>query len=224
MTEKNDIHILDIGCGGGDFALALYSYFQDKGINIKIYCLDNEEYQTWHTAQYSISLIFIKGSAVDLCKIFDSIKFDLVFCNRVFHHFVLDSWRKSYDCMRGIMRQIVSVLKHDGFICITDYYYNGLFFDTSSSRIIYFLTSLKIPLLIKLFRKFESKSAGVGVCFLSKQMWFSMFNDMGLDVEYIKETGRMLVRWNHEIIYKLFLLLKFRSEDNIFIVKKREHP
>jgi len=106
-------------------------------------------------------------------------------------------------------------LRHD-----PDYFYNGYIFDNSASKIIYFLTSCKNPLLSSVFRKIESKSAGVGVCFLSKKMWFSLFNKNDLVIDRLYEEGTKISISFREIVYKLFLLIKNRHEDVIIILKK----
>jgi hypothetical protein len=174
-------------------------------------------YDTWKTNNGKIT--FIESSVEKLRELFTHETFDIIFANRVFHHFVGKTWK---DTIRGIYQitgSITGLLKNDGCFCITDYFYDGYFFDTSASRIIYAFTSCKIPLLVSIFRKIEAKSAGVGVCFLSKKMWLRLFESHGLIVDNLYE-GYKCKKSLRMIIYGIFLLLKNLQEDNVMILKK----
>jgi ubiquinone/menaquinone biosynthesis C-methylase UbiE len=185
IKSRNIIKILDIGGASGNFALALCKYFSE--ISCEVVVVDNTRYRTW--TEYADKITFIENSADNLNALFSENTFDLIFANRVFHHFVKGTWNKTIAGINDIMKQIAIILKNDGYFCITDYFYDGRFFDTSSSRIIYTLTSCKMPLFVSLFRKIEAKSAGIGVCFLSKKMWFNMFSKYGFIVETLNVQG-----------------------------------
>jgi len=47
MPQGKEINILDRGGGSGNFALALFRYFAEKGIKAKIFVLDITRYSTW---------------------------------------------------------------------------------------------------------------------------------------------------------------------------------
>jgi ubiquinone/menaquinone biosynthesis C-methylase UbiE len=215
IKQKEDIKILDIGGASGYFALALSNYFQGK--NCEIIIVDNTRYNTWD--EFGDRIKFIEESANNLQKIFSDNTFDLVFANRVFHHFVNRTWKETIFCIGGIMRQIHGILKHDGYFCITDHFYNGALFDTSSSKIIYTLTSCKIPLLAKIFRKIGANSVGVGVCFLSRKMWFDLLDKHEFRIDELYEGDKMHWHFFRKIIYRIFLFVKNSQEDNILICK-----
>ena len=215
IKQKKEIKILDIGGASGYFSSALYNYFAAK--NCEIIVLDNTCYDTW--GEFGNKIKFIEDTANNLEKIFSAGTFDLVFANRVFHHFVKTNWEKTIINIADIMRQISKILKKDGYFCITDYFYDGALFDTSSSKIIYALTSCKIPVLVKIFRKIESKSAGIGVCFLSRNMWLNLLNKNGYIVDTLYEGHKVSWKLARMIIYKIFLLIRNSQEDIIIICK-----
>jgi len=213
-----DIHkslkIIDIGGGAGYFAKALKD-LQDKQER-EITVLDSSSYDTWD--EFADSVRFIKGSADELTSLFESESVDYVFANRVFHHFVRSSWRKSYDGMAEIMKQIHAILRPDGYLCITDYFYNGWFHHSTSSRIIYALTSLKVSPLVKIFRRLDAKTAGIGVCFPSKRMWMDLFKGSGFEIERLKE-GR---NQTFPLYQRLGLMIRSCLAENVIVLKKAE--
>jgi ubiquinone/menaquinone biosynthesis C-methylase UbiE len=214
IRNRDTVKILDIGGGSGYFALKLYEYFSDK--HCEVFVLDTTKYDTWDKNTDKIT--FIKGSANNLNTLFAEKSFDLIFTNRVFHHFVRGSWKQTMDGILDIMKQIAYVLNQDGFFCITDYFYNGFLYDKAPSKLIYSLTSCKIKPLIAIFSKFGSMSAGIGVCFLSKKMWFNLFSQVGFVIETLYEGENYKVRWYK----KLFLLIKNCKAGNILILKKSD--
>jgi hypothetical protein len=120
------------------------------------------------------------------------------------------------DGILDIMKQIFCILNKDGFFCITDYFYNGFLYDKAPSKLIYSLTSCKIKPLTALFKKFDAKSAGIGVCFLSKKMWFNLFSQVGFIIKTLLEAPDYKVSWYK----KLCLFIKNCKEDNILVLKK----
>jgi ubiquinone/menaquinone biosynthesis C-methylase UbiE len=209
-SNKEEIKILDIGGGGGYFSSLVYDFY---GKSCKITVLDTAEYNTWK--QLSDKATFVKESAENIDKIFRGNYFDIVFAKYVFHHFVKSTWSETYNGMKSIIKQIRNVIKRDGYLCIQDHFYNGFLGDTSASRTIYGFTKCKIPYLSKIFKKLGAQSAGVGVCFLSKKMWFSLFEYGGFIVESIEETKPSKLKW----YYHLGLLLKTRNFGCKIIVK-----
>jgi ubiquinone/menaquinone biosynthesis C-methylase UbiE len=210
----NTLKILDIGGGGGYFALSLRSYFSDE--HCEIFVVDTTQYDTWK--KYANQVTFVNASAENLSKLFREETFDLVFANRVFHHFVRNSWSESFNGMADIAKQVAFILKKDGFFCITDYFYDGWLHHTLTSKILYTLTSIKFAPVATLFRKLDAKTAGVGVCFLSKKMWFNLFAQAGFIVSILKKGRNFKLPWYQ----KLGSFNKSSSEDNVIILRKEE--
>jgi SAM-dependent methyltransferase len=196
--------------------MSLYHYF--SGGNREITVLDYVKYETWNEREGIIK--FIEGSADKLLELFKENTFDIIFANRVFHHFVKESWEATLLSINDIMYQISAILKRDGLFFITDYFYDGRIFDTSASRIIYLLTSCKIPFFVSVFRKIESMSAGVGVFFLSRKMWEKIIEQNKFEVESFHAGHKLKRKWHKLVMYKILLLIKNCQEDIMFILKK----
>jgi SAM-dependent methyltransferase len=206
------LKIIDLGGGAGYFASLLRSYFPDK--RCEIFVIDTTQYDTWE--KYAGQITFIKDSAENLIKLFAEETFDLVFANRVFHHFVKNSWKESFKGMADIMKQIAFILKKNGHLCITDYFYNGGLNHSLTSRIIYMLTSIKFKPVVALFRKMDAKTAGIGVCFLSKNMWLNLFYQADFSIDALIEGTNFKLPWYK----KVCVFNKNSSEDNIIVLQK----
>jgi ubiquinone/menaquinone biosynthesis C-methylase UbiE len=204
--------MLGLGGGAGYFALSLHKHFFNN--NCEIFVVDTTQYDTWE--KHADKVTFVKASAENLSKLFSEETFDLVFANRVFHHFVTSSWRKSFSGMADIMKQVAFILKKDGLFCICDHFFNGVLHHTSTSKIIYALTSIRFKPVAALFRKLEAHTAGIGVCFLSKKMWLHLFSQTDFIIETLKESPSRKLKWYEN----LFLLVKSYSGDNVIILKK----
>ena len=191
--------------------MALYEYF--GGENCEIYVIDAVQYDTG--GKFSEKVKFIQGTADDLDKIFREGSFDIVFAKYVFHHFIKNTWKKTIAGIKSIIKQIKYIMKKDGYLCIADHFYNGLLGDTSASRMIYYFTRCKIPFLVKIFEKLGAKSAGTGVCYLSKKMFLRLVDYAGLEIETLSEPLPRKMKWYRHI----GLLLKTHNDRCILIVK-----
>jgi ubiquinone/menaquinone biosynthesis C-methylase UbiE len=213
MKTRNGLRILDVGGASGAFALELRKMFPDKSCEIVV--LDTTQYQTWTT--HADKITFVQGSADDLTKLFGAGTFDLVIASMVFHHFVRSSYRKSVAGQFDIMRQIATILKTDGKLCVFDMVFNGMICDKSTSRVSYALTTQTFPPFVKVVKWLGAESAGVGVCLLSQKMWFDLFADANLEVESLQQGKKSPLPWYK----KLPLLIKSKIWDNAFVVKKK---
>lgn len=104
-------------------------------------------------------------------RLFEENTFDLVFANRVFHHFVEKRYKQTLEGMDKALFAIARILKPEGMLCIMDHFYDGLIFDGAASRLIYGYTSIRNPVLASIVKKLGAMTAGVGVCFQSEKMW-----------------------------------------------------
>lgn len=213
IKTKDEVKILDIGGASGHYAVELYNYL--AGRKRKITVLDSAKYDTWE--KYSTEIEFIEESADNIEKLFSENTFDIVFANRVFHHFVRGTWKETMKGIRETTREIYKVLNKDGWFCITDHFYNGMAYDKSSSRIIYGLTSCSLPVIVKVCKRLGAESAGVGVCFLSQKTWINYLEDAGFKIEKMNENKKEL---KLKLYKKLLLCSKKITLDNIIICKK----
>ena len=129
---------------------------------------DISKYYTWQSFRSQVT--FMEESVEKLSSIFEENTFDIIFANRVFHHFVRQTWRKTFSGMVNIMAQISKIIRSDGYLCIMDHFFDGLVFDRSSSKIVYTVSSCKIKPIMNICKKVGIESSGIGVCFLSRKM------------------------------------------------------
>ncbi|MDR2593118.1 MAG: class I SAM-dependent methyltransferase [Chitinispirillales bacterium] len=219
LKRKGKIKILDIGGASGFFSKALHKYFSENGCEIVV--IDNTRYDTWDEFGGE-TIKFIEDSAENIGKIFPENTFDLIFANRVFHHLVTATgWKDTVRNITDIVKQVSKVLKGDGVFCVTEHCCDGILFDASASAVIYTLTSCKLPLLARIFRRIEAKSAGVGVCYLSKKMWMTIIDNCGFMVDKIYEGHKISWNFMKRIVYGALLFIRRHRMDVTIICKKK---
>lgn len=217
MSKKSTVTVLDVGGGAGYFAEELQKRIPND-VDLEIYVLDTHSYDTWNVSSElgRRKIRFVKGDALNMDNIFAEKTFDYIFCNMVFHHLLGDDFKSSERIRETVLAKIKKVLKDDGCVGIVDNYNDGLIVDSISCRIIYGLTSMSNPIIIRICRRFGSYSAGVGVCMLSRKMWRHIIEKCGMQiVDEIESTPDKL-----GILKKICLLNKRYSEYNLMVLKK----
>lgn len=184
--------------------------------NMNIYVLDTHRYDTWNDEDDRIH--FIEGDALDIDSIFTGIKFDYVLCNMFFHHLLGNSYKQSGEFRKLLMDKIKNTLKADGKVAIIDNWNDGFMWDEVSCRMIYFLTSIKNPNIIKICKKMESNAAGVGVCMLSKKMWYRLVESVGMNIIDTVESGPQKLG----LLKKICLFNKSYRMYNLMILQRKE--
>lgn len=179
------ITLLDVGAGGGYFTKAVCDYLRQRRYEVTAYVLDPMRYPSWDHFQEEIT--FCQESVEHVDTYFKNIKFDLIFCNKVFHHFVTDTYAGTLDMMRTCMKKLRKKLSKNRKLCILDIFYDGLLVDSWPSRVIYHCTSQKNEFLIKVFRKLGAQSAGSGVCFQSEKMWRRMIGQSHFAIDVLEK-------------------------------------
>ncbi|RFM29844.1 methyltransferase domain-containing protein [Deminuibacter soli] len=86
-ADKNNIHICEIGCGGGDNLAAIVAWGKRHGINIQCTGIDIKQYcidvaQQHPLLQQNMQWITSDYRAVDFAR-----KPDIIFCSLFCHHF-----------------------------------------------------------------------------------------------------------------------------------------
>lgn len=110
-------------------------------------------------------------------------RFDVIFFNWVLHHFVGDSYAKTQALQLAGLRRARDLLTVDGCVVVFENYYPGLLIDDLPSWIIYTLTASR--LLKRVSQRLGANTAGVGVCFHSRNAWLAKVTAAGLVVEAI---------------------------------------
>lgn len=211
---RDGLRVLDIGGASGNFALAVSEYL---GQDVEVFVLDSTEYPTWQDESYSSKINFIRASVEELGSVFgDGVTFDLIFANRVFHHFITKGWLKTLRGMDEVLGQIRGRLADGGTLCVKDHFYNGAVFDSAASFMIYTLTTCKIPAVAKVVQKNGAHSAGVGVCFQSEKMWLDRIKKNGFTVDEVDPQPYKRLSKKKRLV----LLCKEYSFENIIYAKK----
>ena len=212
FKDTGFIKILDIGGAGGNFALKLKEYFGDKKCGVTV--IDNRTFDTWE--KFSGRVAFVETSVDNLDKLYEKETFDLIFANRVFHHFVRNSWKETVDGINSIMKKIHRILKTNGRLCITEHFFDGIVFNKISSKIVYAISSCTFKPVIKMCSMIGVESAGIGVCFLSYNMW----NDLLFKNYFIMERLEISKKERIKKWYKKICFLNWRNTlDNIMVIK-----
>lgn len=212
FSEKQNIKILDIGGASGYFAWILKQHFDALG-GAEVYVVDSTQYDSWAQDKLGNDIHFIHDSVDNLESLFAENTFDIIFANRVFHHFIDHSYQKTLSGMEKYISSISRILNSDGLFCIMDHFYNGMLWDSAASRMIYAYTSVKNPSLAKLFRKLGAMTAGVGVCFQSEKMWIQRVSKCNFEIQHIERTAPDKMH----ILKKLGLLCKNMSRNNLIL-------
>lgn len=210
FESRRNIKILDIGGATGHLAYLMKNHFEDNGC--EVYVVDPTVYDTWDESAFGKDVNFICDSIENLKDIFEENSFDIIIANRVFHHFVHSSWRKSLKRMDEYMKAIHSLLKGDGVFCVMDHFYNGMIIDSASSFLIYSLTTIRVPAIAKFIKKMGAESAGVGTCFLSEKMWKKKITNAGFNIDCIERSKPAKLK-----LTKRLLMFKEEIHDNVII-------
>lgn len=217
FSRKRNIKILDIGGASGFFAYLLKEYFDQLG-GAEVYVVDSTEYDSWAESALGGYIHFIHDSVENLDTLFAENSFDIVFANRVFHHFVDKTYSKTLSGMDRSIAMIHRILKEDGLLCIMDHFYDGMLIDSAASRLIYLYTSIKNPFLASLVKKLGAMTAGVGVCFQSEKMWIRRVEKGNFQIEGIERTARD----NLHPLKRIGLLCKGMSRNNLILATPKK--
>ncbi|BDA70166.1 hypothetical protein CAL7716_043320 [Calothrix sp. PCC 7716] len=184
---------LDIGGGNGKFAdRLLMAYPQSNGTVI-----DNSELLLSKNKTHERKTL-ICDSVANLSKFHQ--KYDLVCFNWLLHHLVSDSYTQTRQNMFDTVNIAQSLLTYCGRVSIFENMYNGLVIDGLPSHLIFSLTSSKY--IASFTKKMGANTAGVGVCFLSKQQWISTLKKSDLQLLAYSDAGDA---WSISWVRKLFL-------------------
>lgn len=198
-----DFSFLDVGGGNGVFADQILERFPKARGTL----LDNS-YTLLDRNKPNVRKRLVYGSAMDLEKTFKDQTFDLIFFNWILHHLVADSYGKSVDNIRACLMAAQGITSARGYISVYENMYNGWLISNVPGRLVFFLTSNER--LAPLVRKFGANTAGVGVCFLSKNAWGKLLAAAGLKPLHSTDDKP----WETKFLYRLFLGIRDRHIRN----------
>lgn len=171
---EGDFRFIDLGGGTGRFAdRVLEAFPKSTGI-----VLDNGKLLLDRNAPHPRKELVLAG--VEAAPLAEKGPFDLVCFNWVLHHLVDDGYSATRRAVDGALGAACRALTPRGRISIFENLYDGVWIDALPGRLIYEVTSSK--LLAPLARSQGANTAGVGVCFRSREGWLQVLREGGLEV------------------------------------------
>jgi len=169
---------LDIGGGIGTFAKSVVASCPDQSVNITVVDpgVDANEQR-------------IEADGVDyVLAPFDETfnsdnRYDFIVFRTVLHHLIADTDSKTYQTQLTALTKAKSLLKPNGFIFVSENFYQSYIGTDTTSRIIFAVTSSKAKPIAKIARKLGANTAGEGVRFRSLQSWQEIYDRVGLKIE-----------------------------------------
>lgn len=188
---------LDIGGGNGLFAdRVLQNYPKCSGT-----VLDSSRFLLDKNTQNDRKTLICR-SVEDIHQVFAKKQFDIIFINWVLHHLVHNYYVSSKRNIVYLLQMIRPLLTSRGRISVLENVYDGFPLDYLPSFLIFYAASSKV--LAPIIRRLGVHSAGVGICFLSKNQWESVFRNAHLRINMFTEDEK----WRFPIWLKIFLFLK----------------
>jgi len=166
-------NFLDVGGGNGVFADTLLETYPSARGTI----LDNSEVLLSRNKPNPRKTL-VQESVENLGVITG--KFDLVCVHWLLHHLVGTSYSETRHHQLSALSGIAAFLNDRGRISLFENVCNGWLIDNLPGWLIYHITSAKT--IAAITRRMGANTAGVGVCYLSKNEWFSTIRVSRLDV------------------------------------------
>jgi len=197
--RNRPFHLLDVGGGNGLFADRILATYPNAQVTV----LDTSEALLGKNALHPRKICLLE-SAENLNQL--SMKYDLISFNWLLHHLVGNSLLQTRQNQIETLKIARNLLSPDGRISVFENGYEGWIFKHLPGQLIYFLTSLKS--IAPLTKKLGANTAGVGVCFLSKEEWFKTMNQAGLTVINYSEPDEWT--WSIQWYWRILLHVKYR--------------
>jgi hypothetical protein len=115
-------------------------------------------------------------------------RYDVIFVHWLLHHLVGETWTQTRQNQQRTLATLRSLLRSNGRVSIFENNYTGWAFTALPGRLIYHATASRW--LATLTRRLGANTAGVGVCFLSRDQWYSDIAAAGLRVLEYSEPDR----------------------------------
>lgn len=169
IHSKQSLTMLDVGGGNGIYSdkfLAHYPNSQATLVEPEISLLNkNREHPNKKLH----------------CSLFQELQiennYDIIQFNWVLHHFVGDSYALSQQLQVDALNKAYQHLSKNGLVVIFENFYEGQLLNNLPSKLIYHLTASKA--LAPITQKLGANTAGVGVCFNSRENWHSKLINAG---------------------------------------------
>lgn len=198
---------LDVGGGSGVFADSLLEMFPKAHGTV----MDNAGYLLNINRRHERKTL-IECSVESMSDHFNGIKFDLIIFNWVLHHFVENTYNGTLNSISNALISAKQLLSKEGVILILENCYIPYYNELLPSKIIYY--ALSSSFLSHVTKLLGANTSGTGVCYLSKNIWCSMLNDVGMKVIKCERTRSL----NTKLFERLFCLIK--GIDVVYLVSR----
>jgi ubiquinone/menaquinone biosynthesis C-methylase UbiE len=166
ISFDSRMHILDVGGGNGSFLdLLLDNLPNSTGI-----LLDNSKYMISLNKTHPRKETVL-SSATNAANKFGNMKFDIITINLLLHHLVVSKEKDIESIVIRCLEGVGNLLCKKGSVVLYEQTYDGWSKRLDPGRAIFFLSSIKQPMIADFFRRLGANSAGVGVRFRSRAGW-----------------------------------------------------
>jgi SAM-dependent methyltransferase len=178
---------IDLGGGNGVFADRVLRNFPKSTGTV----LDNAPSLLEKNVPHERKTVVL-GGIEQIESLLPGRRFDVVCFNWVLHHLVGSTHEASTKHQCKALQDAAGLLSPNGRISVIENFYDGWLFDALPGRVIFELTASKA--LAGLIRSMGANTAGVGVCFRSRNDWHKTMSASGLSVrntqvDYIWRTS-----------------------------------
>ncbi len=197
--------LLDIGCGAGYLADEFLRQFP---LGKALACDVSSEMLSRNVRRRSKTLFAADARAIPL----RGAQFELINLDAVLHH-VID--RRGYRAtIAGVTELLASLrdqLSPTGTIMIREIYHEMWVWKSFGCRMVHLVSSTQLPgWMAGILRAVGIKTANVGVCFLTRDQWQSVFANSGLTIVSTKDQ-----RWPSPLRF-----LGFRNSGEVYYFLK----
>src|SRR6267378_7836721 len=192
--SAGDFRFLDLGGGNGAFTDCVLEAYPDARGTV----LDNSEVLLSRNQKNERKTLMCE-SVENLGRVME--KFDLVCVHWLLHHLIGDSYAETRRNQLATLENLARFLTRRGRISLFENMCNGWLVDNLPGQMIYQITSAKAVAAIT--RKLGANTAGVGVCYLSKDAWFPTIQKAGLQILNYSEPDNWV--WPLRAEWRIFL-------------------
>lgn len=175
-SRGQPLKILDVGCGNGKIAHALFDFFEGQAA---VSGLDSTRYEEWADAPAEIT--FYECSCFDVEALFSEGEFDVICSNGVIHHLIFPTIRETIRMQNEYLQIVRRLLKPDGLFLVLECTLES-YVGSYSTYVHSYMTRISFAPLVSLMRKIGAKSAGVGTFFRSLKKLREYFQSNGFQI------------------------------------------
>jgi ubiquinone/menaquinone biosynthesis C-methylase UbiE len=210
LMGKETFSVLDLGGGNGKFADEFLARFPKSSVtilDISRLLLDRNS----HSSRKEL----ICGSVESMSETFAGRSFDCITVNWVLHHLTGNDYQACLENVLDTLDRCRQLLKPNGILLVTENMFDGCFGSNIPSRLIYTITAVRHPWFVRLAKRFFN-TAGVGVCFQSREAWASLFARGGFDLVTLQKGKTWERTIRRDLAFRL-LFLKPVSHGHFFL-------